>query len=176
MGGYGASNGGLNNVTLAFLGPETFRPSHNAYMVANARAIAATARAAGNSAIAANFTTIANNLESAIFKCLWDPDLQFFINITPTDRYTPGITSNTPVRGRQEIGLFPFRFGIGLSPEYADPSLRQLFDPEGFQAPFGPTTLDGLSSLNYIIQKPMPGAPTRPIILNIMIIPRTTTM
>src|SRR5439155_9151757 len=37
-------------------GPQTYRPSLNAYMVANARAIAAVAGEAGNAAVASNFT------------------------------------------------------------------------------------------------------------------------
>lgn len=49
--------------------------------------------------------------------------------------------------------MFPFRFGIGLSPSYANPSFRELFDPEGFQAPFGPTTLERRNEY-YMATKP----------------------
>jgi hypothetical protein len=43
---------------------------------------------------------------------------------------------------REEVGFYPFRFGIGLSPKYGIPSISQLFDPQGFYAPYGPTTLE----------------------------------
>lgn len=48
----------------------------------------------------------------------------------------------TPIQGREEVGLFPFRFGVGLDAEYVNSSVQQLFDPQGFFAPYGPTTLE----------------------------------
>lgn len=138
--GYVVSNGGLNNITLLLVGPDTYRPSHNSYMIANARAIARTAQLAGNTALAHEFMSIADKLEAAMFDHLWSQDLQFFVDVI-----RPGNSSlgrRGAVQGREEIGLFPFRFGIGLSPKYTIPSLRQLFEPEGFSAKYGPTTLE----------------------------------
>ena len=51
----------------------------------------------------------------------------------------PGLKRLT---GRQQVGLFPFRFGIGLDEEYAQPAVDAMFDREGFLAPYGPTTLE----------------------------------
>jgi hypothetical protein len=47
--------------------PQTYRPSINAYMVANARAIASIATQANNSQAASNFTQIADNIEAAMY-------------------------------------------------------------------------------------------------------------
>lgn len=138
--GWVVSNGGLNNITLLDVGPDTYRPSHNAYMVANARAIAQTAKLAGNKALAMNYTSIADKIEDAMFKHLWDPDQHFFVDIIRINNYSLGQAGI--IQGREEVGLFPFRFGIGLSPQYANPSIQEIFDPEGFEASYGPTTLE----------------------------------
>ncbi len=53
---------GVNN-QLELDGPNTYWPSHNAYMVTNAKAIAAVAHAQGTTTIAAEFTSLAMNLE-----------------------------------------------------------------------------------------------------------------
>ena len=135
--GWVASDGGLTNITLLNVGPDTYRPSHNAYMVGNARAIAQTAAAAGNVTVAANFTSIADNLESAIFKYLWDPTQQFFVDVIRSNN-----SNLTQLQGREEVGLFPFRFGIGLQKQYSDPSAQEVFDIQGFGSEFGPTTLE----------------------------------
>ncbi len=44
--------------------------------------------------------------------------------------------------GREQVGLFPYRFGIGLEEDYAQPALNAMFDSMGFLAPYGPTTLE----------------------------------
>ena len=138
--GWVVSNGGLDNITLLDVGPDTYRPSHNAYMVANARAIAQTAKLAGNMALTVTFTSTADEIEAAMFKHLWDPDQQFFVDVVRMSNYS--LDQGVLIQGRQEVGLFPFRFEIGLSPQYANPSIREIFDPEGFQAPYGPSTLE----------------------------------
>ena len=133
--GYVADPSGSTDVQLD--GPNTYRPSHNAYMVANARAIATVATQAGDPSTASNFTNIANNLESAFYQHLWDPDQQFFMDII-----RPNNTNLSTLIGREEVGFYPFRFGIGLAPQYANSSAAAMFDPNGFLTEFGPTTLE----------------------------------
>jgi len=106
-------------------------------MVANARAIANIAIQANNSQVASNFTQIAANIETAMCTHLWDHAQQFFVDVI-----RPNNTALTPITGREEVGFCPFRFGIGLSPKYGMPSVSQLFDPQGFYALYGPTTLE----------------------------------
>jgi hypothetical protein len=110
-------------------------------MVADARAIA-------NIAIQANNCQVASNIETAMYTHLWGPAQQFFIDVI-----RPNNTALTPITGREEAGFYPFRFGIGLSPKYGIPSVSQLFDPQGFYAPYGPTTLE-IQNQYYNATKP----------------------
>ncbi|KAK7740020.1 hypothetical protein SLS62_011163 [Diatrype stigma] len=118
-------------------GPDTFRPNHNAYMVANARAIARAAKLTGNEATEATFGELANTLEAAIFRRMWAPEQEFFMDII-----RPGNPNLTRLTGREQVGLFPYRFGIGLDESHAQPAVDALFDPDGFLSPYGPTTLE----------------------------------
>jgi hypothetical protein len=129
-------------------GPDTYRPSHNAYMVGNARAIANVASLAGQQAIADNFTQIADKLEQVMFKYLWDPSQNFFVDVV-----RPNNPNLTKITGREEVGLYPFRFNIGLSSEYANASAQTLFDPQGFLTKYGPTTLE-VRNTYYAATKP----------------------
>jgi hypothetical protein len=134
--GYIADADGTNQ-TLRLQGPDTFRPSHNAYMIANARAISEAAYLANDEALGADFAKIADDIESAMYTVMWAPEQEFFMDIIRPDN--PNLTTLT---GREEVGLFPFRFGIGLNHTYAQPSLNAMFDTQGFLAEFGPTTLE----------------------------------
>ncbi|KAH7417039.1 Six-hairpin glycosidase-like protein [Cadophora sp. MPI-SDFR-AT-0126] len=106
-------------------------------MVANARAIAQVAKQSGNSEIATNYTRIADKLEQAMYDKLWDPTQEFFIDVIQ-----PNNPNLSKIMGREEVGLYPFRFGIGLNARYSNASIQKLFDPQGFLTPYGPTTLE----------------------------------
>lgn len=121
-----------------FDGPMTYRPSHNSYMVSNARAIAEIAKhASNNDSIQSNFTKLADSIENAMYKYLWDPKQEFFVDVIKPDN--PNLD---PVPGREQVGVYPFRFGIGLEEKYTQPSIDQLFDGDGLWSPFGTTTLE----------------------------------
>ncbi|KAI1463851.1 Six-hairpin glycosidase [Daldinia caldariorum] len=123
--------------TLRKDGPDTFRPSHNAYMVANAKAIARAAHLARDGFREAQFTILADSLEEAMYERMWAPEQKFFMDII-----RPNNPNLTRLTGREQVGLFPYRFGIGLDKSYAQPAIDAMFDPEGFLAPYGPTTLE----------------------------------
>ena len=135
--GYVATNGVDTADGLEYDGPNTYRPSHNAYMVANARAIADAASMTGNSSVASEFNEYADNLEKAIYTHLWDPAQNFFVDVI-----RPNNSDLNPIQGREEVGFFPFRFGIGLESTYSNPAIQQLFDSEGFFTEYGPPTLE----------------------------------
>src|SRR5271170_1233133 len=101
-------------------------------MVANARAIANIATQANNSQVASNFTQIAASIEPPCTRT----------SGTPRSNSSSTSSALTPITGREGVGFCPFGFGIGLSPKYGIPSISQLFDPQGFYAPYGPTTLE----------------------------------
>ncbi|KAI1432873.1 Six-hairpin glycosidase [Xylaria sp. CBS 124048] len=134
--GFIADPDGLN-WTLRLNGPDTFRPSHNAYMVANARGIARAAELAHDGLTQSRFLKLADELETAMYRRLWAPEQEFFMDVI-----RPGNPNLTRLTGREQVGLFPYRFGIGLNHTYAQPALDSMFDPMGFLAPYGPTTLE----------------------------------
>ncbi|KAI1098053.1 Six-hairpin glycosidase-like protein [Jackrogersella minutella] len=123
--------------TLRKDGPDTFRPSHNAYMVANARAISRAAVLAHDRVREIQFSRLADDLEEAMYTRMWAPEQQFFMDII-----RPNNPNLTRLTGREQVGLFPYRFGIGLNKSYAQPAVDSMFDPEGFLATYGPTTLE----------------------------------
>ncbi len=139
-----APNGGQ----LQYDGPDTYRPNHNAYMVANARAVALVATEAGDLRTASKFIKIADQLENSIYAHLWDPVQKFFVDVI-----RPNNPNLSRVQGREEVGLFPFRFGVGLNEQFANASVQQLFDPLGFFATYGPTTLE-IRNPYYAATKP----------------------
>ncbi|GAA4840100.1 hypothetical protein GCM10025787_21120 [Saccharopolyspora rosea] len=114
-----------------FRGGDGFRPTLNSYLHADARRIADLARRAGDTALAARFDERADRLRAAHDR-LWDAAAGFFKHLTRDRR--------TPLPDREEIGFVPWMFGTA-GPEHAG-AWRQLIDPQGFAAPFGPTTLE----------------------------------
>ncbi|WP_428305762.1 MGH1-like glycoside hydrolase domain-containing protein [Lacipirellula sp.] len=110
---------------------ENIRPTINAYMAANARAIAAIAELAGNPELAAEFTAKANSLQEKLLAALWDEEAQFF-----KVRRPDGSLSDA----REAIGFLPFTFSLAQRKHLA--AWRQLNDSEGFRAPWGLTTAE----------------------------------
>jgi hypothetical protein len=136
------------NFDLRKDGPDTYRPSHNAYMVANARAISRVAELANDDATSSEVTQIAARLEQAMLDRMWATEQQFLMDIIRPDN--PELS---PLTGRQQVGLFPYRFGIGLSEMYAQPAVDAMFDPQGFFSEYGPTTLE-IRNEWYMAEKP----------------------
>ncbi|KAK4955882.1 hypothetical protein LTR10_006821 [Elasticomyces elasticus] len=131
--GLSAANGGSNDYGLIWSGPETYRPSHNAYMVANARAISQVAGLSGNTSLAQTWANNADNLESRMLSFLYSNQLNFWIDVVEG--------TNLRVEGRELIGYFPYRFGIGTNETYIQ-GLEAGLTTEHFLSEFGPTTLE----------------------------------
>lgn len=122
-----------NNFSTIWLGPETYRPSFNTYMVSNARAIATVATLSANQSLASSWNTTASQLLQGMQATLWNQDIQFWIDVVQG--------TNLPVVGRQLIGLYPYRFGIGTEDMYI-PGIENSLNEHGFISEFGPTTLE----------------------------------
>ncbi|GAB7358550.1 hypothetical protein MBLNU230_g2612t1 [Neophaeotheca triangularis] len=130
--GLSAEEGGGNDYDVILLGPETYRPNFNAYMVSGARAIAEAASLNGNDSLAETWHAYAGDLESRMEDQLYSQDLNFWI-----DRVWD---INLPIEDYQLIGFYPYRLGI----EHSESMIRGLeasLTPEIFLAEFGPTTL-----------------------------------
>ncbi|KAK4900274.1 hypothetical protein LTR27_002498 [Elasticomyces elasticus] len=131
--GLSASRGGSNDYELIWSGPDTYRPSHNAYMVANARAISQVATLSGNTSLAQTWTDYADDLESRMLSFLYSNQLNFWIDVVEG--------TNLRVEGRELIGYFPYRFGVGTNETYIQ-GLEAGLTTEHFLSEFGPTTLE----------------------------------
>ncbi|KAI9796081.1 MAG: hypothetical protein M1833_006503 [Piccolia ochrophora] len=122
-----------NNYTRSWEGPETYRVSHNAYMVAGAQAISTVAQLAGDDGLAQQWSDVTSDLYGKMQQALWEPEIDFWIDVVEG--------SNLRAIGRQLIGFFPFRFDIGTEDMYIR-GLEASLTEEGFLAPYGPTTLE----------------------------------
>jgi hypothetical protein len=111
------------------------RPTINSYMYGDAAAIASIARLAGQPAVAHEFQMKAAKLKSQVLRDLWNRHAVFF----ETRRDDHG-RSGDFVNMREEIGFTPWYFNL---PKAGDAvAWKQLMNPQGFYAPFGPTTAE----------------------------------
>ena len=122
-----------NNYLTIDLGPETYRPSHNSFMLAGANAIANIAQIAGNQAVYQDYNTTATTLYSNMLKLLWNTDLEFWIDVVEG--------TNLQALGRELIGFYPYRFEIGTGDEMVK-GLEASLTSQGFLSYYGPTTLE----------------------------------
>ncbi len=112
---------------------KNIRPSINSYMYGNAKAIAAIARMAGREEVAREYGNKAARLKDLIQRHLWNPRAKFFETLEESGEFAAA---------RENIGYTPWYFDLpGDRAEYAE-AWKQLMDPAGFSAPFGPTTAE----------------------------------
>ena len=109
------------------------RPSINSYMYGNAKAIAAIARMAGRQAVAAQFRDKAARLKNLIEQRLWNRAAGFFETRVESGEFAPV---------REEIGYTPWYFDLPDGDAGYEIAWKQLMDPQGFYAPYGPTTAE----------------------------------
>ncbi len=108
------------------------RPTINAYMYGDANAISKIAELAGEDAIARAYTEKARKLKSLVQENLWDDKAKFFKTL-PCD-------SDQLVQVRELHGYTPWYFN--LPDQGYEDAWKQLMDPFGFYAPYGPTTAE----------------------------------
>ncbi|WP_166244166.1 MGH1-like glycoside hydrolase domain-containing protein [Paenibacillus turpanensis] len=121
------------------------RPTLNAYMYADAIAIANIARLAGDFETERMFKEKANRLKQLVQEHLWDDQAQFF-KVIPLKSARETVEQwefqeMDPAHNvREQLGYIPWAFhlpDVGYEQAWA-----QLMDPAGFYAPFGPTTAE----------------------------------
>ncbi|ODM95227.1 Beta-L-arabinobiosidase [Orchesella cincta] len=115
-----------------------YRPSFNSEMYANAIAISKIARLNNDTRTAEEFEERAAKIRKGVLDYLWDDERTFFYHM-----FRENNTNNELLDTREEIGLFPWRFGV---PDPEDPKYARawehLFDPQGFNSTYGPTTCE----------------------------------
>ncbi len=115
------------------LGGSGYRPSINSYMYGDAKAIAAMAADCGNSKLELEYEKKAAKIKNLVQTQLWSKEQHFFETVAPGD---PPQFSGV----REEIGFIPWYFNLP-DPDYVV-AWKQIVNPEGFAAPFGPTTAE----------------------------------
>jgi len=108
------------------------RATINSYMYGDAVAIAKIAELAGSDDIAAKYKAEAERVKRLVLDKLWDDDAKFFKTLARK--------SEQLVDVRELHGYVPWYFNL---PDAGyEEAWKQLMDPKGFYAPFGPTTAE----------------------------------
>ncbi len=135
-------------------GAPGYRPTLNAYLWADALAIARVAELAGEKATADVYRVKAAQLKENLQKKLWDPKRHFFFPLSQRDEEADGfkvkalsLTHQTgryagSEYGRELIGYVPWQFSLPDSGKGYEVAWKKLMDRDGFAAPFGPTTVE----------------------------------
>jgi len=115
------------------IGGSGFRATINSYQYGDAVAIAEIAGRAGREDLAGAFRERAARIKRLVQERLWDPEARFF-------KVLPRGEGKTRADVRELHGYTPWYFGLA-DPD-RDAAWAQLMDPQGFFAPFGPTTAE----------------------------------
>ncbi len=134
-------------------GAPSYRPSFNAYMWADAVAIARIARLAGQDETAKRFDDKAAAIQSKMIELLWDEKRQFFFPAFKNDEerdghkikalsktYETGQFAGDP-HGRELIGYVPWQFNMP-DLEAREAAWAKLMNRDGFYANYGPSTVE----------------------------------
>ena len=116
-------------------GGKGHRPTINSYMYGDARAIAEIATWARKDEVASIYQEKAAALRTRVMVKLWDADARFF-KVLPR-------TENAVLSDVRELhGYTPWYFDLPPARKSYEVAWKQLMDPRGFHAPFGPTTAE----------------------------------
>ena len=117
----------------ASIGGSGYRATINSYQFGDALAIAQIAELAGKADIARDYRGKAAAIKELVQAQLWDADAQFF-------KVLPRGENKTLANVREQHGFTPWYFNLP-GPQFAV-AWKQVMDPQGFYAPFGPTTAE----------------------------------
>jgi len=115
------------------IGGSGYRATINSYMYGDAAAIAKIAELAGKNDAATAFREKAAKIRQLVLEKLWDADAQFF-------KVLPRGEGKKLADVREEHGYTPWYFN--LPDPQCSIAWKQVMDPQGFYAPFGPTTAE----------------------------------
>lgn len=116
------------------IGASGTRATINSYLYGDARAIAAIARMAGDQALAQQYDAKAKRIKTLVQERLWDPQDRFF-KVIP-------FAAEEHADVREQHGYTPWYFNLPEPGRGYEVAWKQLMDPDGFYAPFGPTTAE----------------------------------
>jgi len=145
------------------IGGSGYRATVNSYMYGDATAIAQIANWAGRPDVAAEFKGKAESIKTHVLANLWDPSERFF-------KVLPQGTGARLATARELHGYTPWYFDLPPDSEEFSAAWAQLMDPQGFYAPFGPTTAERRSpgfALSYTGHECQWNGPTWPFATSI---------
>jgi len=135
-------------------GAPSYRPSFIAYQWADLQALARMEDLLGEPAKAAGHRAAAESLRETMEARLWDERRGFFLAAFRDDETLDGVTVKAGSRiydsgrfagsphGRELIGYVPWQFDMPSRGKGYEQAWKYLVDPEFFQAPFGPSTVE----------------------------------
>ena len=123
-----------------FRGGDAFRPSINAYMFANARAIARLAALTGDDAAMREFTGRAVELKVRLQDSLWSPTLEHFVDRYKVDNEF--VKYWQPIRGRELVGYLPWTFDLVDDDAHYTVAWRHVLDGRELGGPAGLRTVE----------------------------------
>jgi len=135
-------------------GAPSYRPSFNAYMWADATAIAKVAKLAGENDVAAKFEEKAAMLKSKMQELLWDTKRKFFFPAFRDNEEADGHSLDAlsltyesgefagDSHGRELIGYVPWQFNMLDNDKGFEVAWAKLMERDAFMADFGPTTVE----------------------------------
>jgi len=115
---------------------DAVRPSFNSYMFGDAIALSKIAKKL-KAPEHAYFESVATDLRREFQNRLWNTDLKFFTCLP--EHFT---SDTSPISVREQVGYIPWYFNLPESRKGYEQAWDQLMDPDGFYAPFGPTTCE----------------------------------
>jgi hypothetical protein len=118
------------------------RSTINSYMYGDARAIAAIARIAGKPDIEKDYTAKAETLRKLVNEKLWDMEADFYKTLPRPKDGNDTSTETSLVDVRELHGFTPWYFHLPETGTGREIAWKQLMDPKGFKAAFGPTTAE----------------------------------
>ena len=135
-------------------GAPSYRPSFIAYQWADLEALARMEDLHGQPAKAAGHRAAAATLRETMEAALWDERRGFFLAAFRDDETLDGATVKAGSRiydtgafagsphGRELIGYVPWQFDMPSRGKGYEQAWKYLVDPEFFEAPFGPSTVE----------------------------------
>jgi len=135
-------------------GAPGYRPTLNAYLWADAVAIARVADLAGDKETTEAYRRNAEGLKDNLQRKLWDPKRQFFFPMSKQDETADGFTVKAlsltyqtgrhagSEYGRELIGYVPWQFSMPDAGKGYEIAWKKLLDANAFAAPFGPRTVE----------------------------------
>ncbi|HWI86450.1 MAG TPA: glycogen debranching protein, partial [Sphingomonas sp.] len=123
-----------------FTGGQAFRPSINAYVYANARALARLSELAGDGAGSERFDALADGIRREVDASLWNEGFIHYI-----DRYKVNnefVRYWDWIRGRELVGYVPWAFNMPPDDERHAAAWTHLLSPKELGGKAGPRTVE----------------------------------